>query len=509
MRSSAIIILFLFISACSGGGGGGASDSPPPPVPTTTVSGVAYDAAISGGTASIYAYSGGVKGTQLGQTTTRQDGSFDIPIQSESTPLLIEVTGGTYVEEASGTGVGLTAGQSLRAVLNHTTGASSTVYVTPFTHIAAGLAAFRIRQGISTSTAISSANQEISNILGFDVLATRPINITDPANATAFPSNGHVYGFLTAAISHLTAYISERSGTRVHSAQNSIAFAQQLYNDVSADGFLNGQGYDITGNIGPLSLGVFPLDQGIFRYAIAANVSAVANSTINRTSLTSAQLFSFANSYAMNVSVIWDNVTPISFNNGGLPEVSFTNLSSGSPIGRTAAINVSASDQVGMDHADLRVDNSLVSTIHGQGSPSFSLDTRTYENGAHTLNVTFVNNLGVPSSASLGINIDNTPPTSTGSYYYPGNCGPGRIDSGVASDALAGVSHVIGLYDNAVIPVDASGNWSAPIYPCVPYAPSSYYWRSYRIVDRAGNCSDYYFSQATGQFALSAQGTCN
>ena len=183
-----VISLALILTAC-GGGGSSSSDSTsgslPASRPAGTVSGVAFDSVVSGGTVSIYDFTTGTKGALLGSGQTGADGQFSIEIVTPDKPILIEVEGGAYLEEASGLQVQIdqSNGQKLSAVQLYQSGQPVTVNTTFFTTLATGLAEYLVQtQGRAVADAVQAANQQISTWAGFDIVKTSPLNVADPAN---------------------------------------------------------------------------------------------------------------------------------------------------------------------------------------------------------------------------------------------------------------------------------------------------------------------------------------
>jgi hypothetical protein len=165
-------LVVLVMVGCGGGGGG---------TPTSTVNGVASKGPILGGTVQFFAIQSGVVAatplttTPATVTTSLVDGSYTANI-SYVGPALVMVTGGTYVDEATGATVPLTT--PLRAALPNVTG-TVTANVTPFTELAVQEAE---ALGGLTAANITSANAAISSMVGFDILTTSP---ADPAYALA------------------------------------------------------------------------------------------------------------------------------------------------------------------------------------------------------------------------------------------------------------------------------------------------------------------------------------
>jgi hypothetical protein len=185
MSSIRGIVAMVSMLALAGCGGGGSSNpgAPAPVTPvvtppvTATVAGVASKGIIVGGTVKIYALnSDGGKGAQLGQDTTRADGSYSIAVTGYVGPVTVEVSG-NYTDEATGQTKSVPESAPLRAALGNASG-NVTVAVTPLTDLA-------VRQaGALTAQNITTANGRISEFFKVDIIATTPV----PPTSLAFLS---------------------------------------------------------------------------------------------------------------------------------------------------------------------------------------------------------------------------------------------------------------------------------------------------------------------------------
>lgn len=119
----AISATAVFLVACGGGGGGGTATT------TTTISGSAVKGPVSGATVTVR---NAATGAVLGTTTTGAGGLYSIDI-SFTGDVLIEVSGGTYTDEATGLATPLST--PLRVVLNANGGAVTGI-ATPLTTMA-------------------------------------------------------------------------------------------------------------------------------------------------------------------------------------------------------------------------------------------------------------------------------------------------------------------------------------------------------------------------------------
>ena len=296
-----VIFLTLILTACGGGGSssdGSTSGSLPGSRPAGTVSGVAFDGVVSGGTVSIYDFSSGSKGALLGSGQTGNDGLFSISIVTPDKPILIEVEGGAYLEEASGLQVQIdrSKDQKLSAVQLYQSGQPLTVNTTFFTTLATGLAEYLVQtQGRAVTDAVQAANQQISAWAGFDIVRTSPLNVADPANRAAVLTDQLQYGFVSAALSELTRQVSVTAGQPEHSTWTSIAFIQAAYEDIRADGVLDG-----ADTSGAINLGGTALNGDTYRATLAERLLQFTEGTKNATGLGFDEVLPFARTLGGN-----------------------------------------------------------------------------------------------------------------------------------------------------------------------------------------------------------------
>ena len=512
MRNYLALLVLVFLTACGGSGSSVCSTCPTgSTVPYGSVSGKAFDGLILNGTVSVYDFSAGTKGALLGQAATDGSGLYSLSLQVESRPVLLEITGGYYNEEAGTVGtntqVSLPPGQKLTALDNYMTGAALNTSVTTYTHLAAGLAAYEIRKGAAVSTAINDANNRVSSLAGVNILTTTPKEVTDVANASAYLTPELRYGFLAGAISMWT-YNNAPSPSVAHlPPYTSIDFAQSLYQDISADGLLDGIGLDSSGNVTPLSFGTVPLDVNVYRQAIGAAIVQMAGDPNNKTGLTGAQVLPFAGSYVSSTDPMFNGVPPTTFAPASV--VIFTPAPA-AWARKTINVTSTASSPFGLKTVALLVDGISVANSPTLATQTFPIDTTAYADGAHTIVVSATDLGGFVTTATVQAKIANTPPTSTmgDPSLYPTQIIPLGI-GGVVSGGYSGAAGTLVTTNYGVqTTVAANGSWVVPM-------PSNWnYWSPtaiYRVRDMAGNCSDYSASINAANsfvFLLVALGTC-
>ncbi len=455
LRAFIFLVSSSLLFSCSGGGGGsGDGDGGlPPPVPTTSVDGNAVDALIINGTVTIYAFNNGQKGDQLAQTTTDSRGFYEVEIQSsQARPILIEVTGGSYEEEASGVSVTLRDTHILRAVTQFEPNTNVRVMVTPWTNLATALMLQELENGENVTNAIARSNSAMSGLLDLDILSTFPANVTDPANANTILTDELKYGFFAAALSQLTYDISISNNITPHTSLTSIELAQLMYRDVNYEGLLDG--YDGA----RIGIGSTAFSAHTFRRDLASAMVKVANDLdINKTTLTVDDLLPSIQSYADSTDNIWGGALPQSIDATG-PTIT-TSIPPLSLLSGIFEIPFSVTDPLGLSRVEFFIDSSSVGVAASLENPSLSLDTSSYSDGQHTITVNAVDAIGNNSNQDFNFIFDNSAPTAIVTSPSVTNMLDYRI-AGTVSDGAGGIE----LSANGIsASISGDGTWFADI----------------------------------------------
>jgi len=228
MKTLRIILTTLVLSiitAC--GGGGGAT--------TGSISGTVTKGPLSNATVTAYAINNGQRGTQIATATTAANGSFTMTMGSYAGPVMLQVSGGSYTDEANGTPMTMAPGDVMTAVMpNIAAGAAiSGIQVTPVTAMAQSMA--QHMTGGMTDANITAANTAMGNyfLVTTGILTTQPINPLIPGSGTAVGITQDMknYGLTIAAMSQSAKTLNMTA---------SSAFVTAMMSDAS-DGVMNGK----------------------------------------------------------------------------------------------------------------------------------------------------------------------------------------------------------------------------------------------------------------------------
>jgi len=220
-------VMAMALVACSG-------DDAPVPAASAVVSGTVVKGPITGATVTIYAVdSAGVKGAVLATTTTGAGGTYNATV-AYTGPVLVEVTGGTYVDEA--TGATRTLSDPMRVMVTTTAGGTVTGVVTPLT-----TAAYSLGQVGGTGGAVNIATYGAA----ITSIATQ-FNLTGINLVTSVPSvtgTLNTYGQMLRAVSQ---YVANGGSLNTFFTWSSPTAFQALFNSAYLQ--INGLSITLTFN---------------------------------------------------------------------------------------------------------------------------------------------------------------------------------------------------------------------------------------------------------------------
>ena len=268
--------------ACGGGGGDGGGGTS---ATTGTISGTATKGPVSGATGRAFAINNGVKGGQLGSAQTDAGGNFAMTVDAYSGPLMLQLHGGSYMDEATGTRMNmLDADEMTCAVPSFSVTAGSAtpgIQITPLTSMAHGWAEHMA--GGMTATNITTANMRIGAAYmgpGMDIVMTHPIDPTVVGSANGASIDAKNYGMMLAAIS--------QEAHQLGMTSSSSAMVRAMHNDAedgAMDGTMSGTPINMSGMGGMMGGGNMMPAAGSGELATA--MAIFINGPMNRSGVTS------------------------------------------------------------------------------------------------------------------------------------------------------------------------------------------------------------------------------
>ena len=270
--------------ACGEGGGSG-DGSGSSSATGGTLSGTATKAPVSGATVRAYAINNGVKGGQLGSTQTDASGNFTMRVDAYSGPLMLQLHGGSFADEATGARMNMLDADDMTCAvpsISVTPGSATTgIQITPLTSMAHAWAE-HMSGGMST-TNITTANMRIGAAYlgaGTDILMTHPIDPTVAGSANGASIDAKNYGMMLAALS--------QEAHQLGMTTSSSAMVTAMHDDAedgTMDGATSGTPINMSGMGGRMGGGSMMPTAGTGELATA--MAMFINGPMNRSGVTS------------------------------------------------------------------------------------------------------------------------------------------------------------------------------------------------------------------------------
>lgn len=269
---AAIAVAAMLLAGC-GGGGTASNDLGATPSGGGVISGSVVKGPVAGATVKAFALNGGMMGAQLSSATTDVNGAFTMPMGSHAGPVMLQMSGGIYTDEATGAPMAMAAGDMMTAVLPAiAAGANvSGIAVTPLTAMAQAMAQ-RMPGGL-TDANITAANAAVGNyFMVGDILHTQPINPLVTGSGTGARQAMVNYGMALGAMSQYAKTVGMPSSSGIVTA---------MMND-AADGVLDGRSGGSQVAMGGGMMGGSMMQPDAGRSGLAGAMTEFMNSGFNR-----------------------------------------------------------------------------------------------------------------------------------------------------------------------------------------------------------------------------------
>ncbi|MBK5206624.1 MAG: hypothetical protein JJD98_14825 [Polaromonas sp.] len=284
-----MVVALLVVSGC--GGGGGVDVAGVGSGGTGAISGTATAGPISNATITAYSINGGQMGAQIATAATDVNGNFTMAIGSYAGPVMLQASGGSYTDEATGTVMPMAAGDAMTAVMP-TVAAGATnsgIQVTPVTAMAQAMA--QHMNGGMTDANIAAANTAMGNNFSVsDILHIRPMNPLVAGSGTGVSQDAQNYGMTLAAMSQYAKTLGLTTSSTMVTA---------MMNDAT-DGILDGKAGATSVQMGGMAGGMLPATAGTSGMGAAMN--AFMNSTQNKSGVTTVTLMNKLNGSSGQIS---------------------------------------------------------------------------------------------------------------------------------------------------------------------------------------------------------------
>ncbi len=283
-----VLLLFPFALVAGCGGGGGEGSTSPSSSTTGTIEGTATKGPVSGATVTAWAINAdGTKGSQIGSAQTDAKWNFSLSVGSHSGPVMLQMSGGNYMDEATGSPMSMDPNDVMTGVIFHIPAGStvSGIQITPLTSMAQMMA--RNMPGGMTDANINQANRAMGQYFNVnDILTTHPMDSTVNGSGVSATQDMRNYGMTIAAMSQYARNIG---------MPHSSGMVTAMMNDASdgrMDGMMTGQGgmggammgsHQVEMGGGMMGGTVMPADAGT--RGLAQAMAQFINSPMNKSGL--------------------------------------------------------------------------------------------------------------------------------------------------------------------------------------------------------------------------------
>lgn len=285
-----LIGFLLVVFGCNGENGGVTSPTVTREGGKTTIDGIVYKGPVNGGLVMAYAMNNGTMGEQLGSATTDPQGNFSMMVGGYSGPVMLSMSGGTYMDEATGSMMTMAPSDMMTAVIPSVSsgGAVTGIQMTPLTSMAQSMAGGM--SGGMTVANIEAANKAMGDyFMVNDVLHTPPMNPNIPDSGARATRDMQNYGMSIAAM---------MENAKTLGMTSSSGMVTAMMNDAS-DGAMNGMmagGKPIAMGGGMSMMGGGTMMQANMGTAgMADAMTTFMNSSMNKSGLTVADMQALMN----------------------------------------------------------------------------------------------------------------------------------------------------------------------------------------------------------------------
>ncbi|WP_309888085.1 hypothetical protein [Archangium sp.] len=472
------------------------------------LSGLVIKGRVSGATVNVYRLTGTERGAQVATTTTDTEGAFFVGVGASEGPFLVVATGGSFVDEASGATIRLNSDELTALVPFFPVGTHAKgLVLTPVSHLAAGLALRQVRLGTAD---LGSAHDEAWLLLnahfgGLDWRRTVPTDVT--ASTSSQLDAGARAGLILAGLSQQAYTAAEQAGLTPGGSVNALSLTTTLYEDLTADGYLDGLGEGGTRLLLP-STGVllpYPLDGQTVRFTLATAIHRFLSNPRCAYRVTPADVEPLMRDLSRGSSRLFRDAggdfdtTPPAVSVRARYRASDGSLVDASAVGTPfvrglITLEVDAADDSTVRSLSVTQQGAaLTPAPRGNTVDHFvgTWDASLAADGELVFNVVAVDGRGNSGETLFRVRVDNTPPALDVTQPVPTSYSISvRVDasaldpsSGVASFQLSGLE---GFMDDADAVAAVRGTWTFPTSPLLSDGPVTF---TLTACDAVTNCA--------------------
>ena len=266
--------------------------------PHGTMAGTAFMGEMSSGTVTAYSVSNGTMGPQIAMGSVDSSGNFTIPLGAYAGTVMLQMTGGSFMDPASGTTMNMQSGDVMTSCVPSVTAGSTTsgVQITPLTSMAQARA--QNMSGGMTAANVGAANTAMSNyFLVGDILMTSPMDPSMAGSGIGADQNRKNYGMSIAAMSQYAKTV----GMTVSSSGMVTAMMKD-----ASDGTMNGKMGSTSISMGGMGgmMGGTMMQSNAGTTGLATAMTAFVGSSTNRSGVQTSDMQTLVNKLSTSTGTI-------------------------------------------------------------------------------------------------------------------------------------------------------------------------------------------------------------
>jgi hypothetical protein len=268
--------------------------------PQGTMSGTAFMGAMSSGTVTAYSVTSGTMGPMIGTSTVDATGNFSIPLGAYGGTVMLQMTGGAFMDPANGTTMTMQSGDVMTSCVPSVTAGSNTtgVQVTPLTSMAQMMAQYM--SGGMTATNAGAANTAVGNyFMAGDVLMTSPMDPSMMGSASGATPSQTNYGMSIAAMSQYAKTVGMTT-----SSSGMVTSMMKDSSDGTMNGMMGSTSISMGGMGGGMMGGGTMMQTNAGTTGLATAMTTFVASSMNRSGVTAADMQTLVNKLTTSTGTI-------------------------------------------------------------------------------------------------------------------------------------------------------------------------------------------------------------
>ena len=267
--------------------------------PHGTMTGTAFMGAMSAGTVTAYSVMSGTMGPMIGTSSVDASGHFSIPLGAYAGTVMLQMTGGTFMDPANGTTMTMQSGDVMTNCFPSVTAGSTTtgVQITPITSMAQMMAQYM--SGGMTSPNAGAANTAVGNyFMAGDILMTSPMDPSMTGSASGATQAQKNYGMSIAAMSQYAKTIG-----MTMSSSGMVTAMMKDASDATMNGMMGSTSISM-GGMGGGMMGGTMMQTNAGTTGLATAMTAFVGSSMNKSGATMTDVQTLVNKLTASTGMI-------------------------------------------------------------------------------------------------------------------------------------------------------------------------------------------------------------